>query len=226
MTKEGLTVFFEQEALLSPEGYLIQPDRTRPRYQPGQLEVVDWGGVNIQNEAQGQERDATSVQHRVIEQLQGEGQWDLVIDDHGSGEAADAVFIRRTDHRLEICLAHCKASSEPNPGQRVGDLYELCGQAAKSHKARSEVGLVLKRLLRREKQRQVAGRTGLIAGTASDLVSLLHSARLLDAEVTVLVAQPGLSQANMTQQQAELLACTELYLSETYASRFRVMCSP
>ncbi len=225
MTKEGLTVFFEQEALLSPDGYIIQPDRTRPRYEPQQLEVIDWGGVNIQNEVQGAQRDATSIQFRVIETVNAEADWDVVIDDHGSGEAADVVFLRRDEHRLEIVMAHCKASSAAAPGARVGDLYELCGQAAKSHKARSEVELVLRRILRRERKRQLAGDTGLVVGDAGDLVSLLHSARLFDTDVTVLLAQPGLSRAAMSQSQAELLACTELYLSETYASRFRVLCS-
>jgi hypothetical protein len=225
MTKEGVTVFFEQEALLSPDGYVTQPDRTRPRYEPNQLEVINWEGVNIQNEVQGPQRDVTSIQHRVIENISAESDWDVVIDDHGSGEAADVVFLRRDDHRLEMVMAHCKASGEAAAGARVGDLYELCGQAAKSHKARSEAELVLRRLLRRERKRQSAGTSGLIVGEAKDLVSLLHSARLLDADVTVLIAQPGLSRNAMSQQQAELLACTELYLSETYASRFRVLCS-
>jgi hypothetical protein len=223
MTKEGLTVFFEQEALLSPDGYLTQPDRERPRYDPDQLQAVDWNGVNIRKETQGPERDPTSIQHRVIETLTTEVDWDVVIDDHGPGEAADAVFLRRDGNRLEICMAHCKASSAAAPGARVEDLYELCGQAAKSHKARSEVELVLRRLLRRERKRQALNATGLMVGDANALVSLLQSARLLDADLTVLIAQPGLSRAEMSHQQAELLACTELYLSETYASRFRVM---
>jgi hypothetical protein len=225
MTKDGLSVFFEQEALLSPDGYITQPDRTRPRYEPGRLEVDDWEGINIQNEIQGPARDATSVQFRAIERLRDGTNWDLIIDDHGTGEAADAVLLRRNEHRLEVCMVHCKGSSEANPGARVNDLYELCGQAAKSYKARSEIELVLKRLLRRERKRQAAGATGLIAGTASDLVSLLQTARLLDAQVTVVIVQPGLSQAAMSHEQAELLACTELYLSETYASEFRVLCS-
>jgi superfamily II DNA or RNA helicase len=225
MTNEGLSVFFEQEALLSPDGYITQPDRTRPRYAPEKLEVIDWAGVDIRNETQGEQRDPTSIQFRVIETLAAEEDWNVVLDDHGSGEAADVVFLRRDDHRLEICLAHCKASGETAVGARVGDLYELCGQAVKSYKARSEVDLVLRRLLRREKQRQRNGSTGLIMGTAAELVSILHAARLLDASVTVLVAQPGMSRDQLSHAQAELLACTELYLGETYASSFRVLCS-
>jgi hypothetical protein len=43
--------------------------------------------------------------------------------------------------------------------------------------------------------------------------------------VTVVITQPGLSKAAMTNALAELLGCTELYLSETYNSRLRVICS-
>jgi hypothetical protein len=71
----------------------------------------------------------------------------------------------------------------------------------------------------------VDGRSGLVVGTPTDLLALVNTSRLLDARVTVAIAQPGLSRDQMTNQQAELLACTELYLSETYGSEFRVLCS-
>ena len=51
------------------------------------------------------------------------------------------------------------------------------------------------------------------------------TARLLDTDVSVLIAQPGLSKTATTNAQAELLASTELYLNETYSSRLRVLCS-
>ena len=225
MTSAGLTVFFEKEALLSPDGYLMQPDRTRPRYSADELNVVDWDGVNIQLEVQGPDRDPQSIQHRAIELLRAEAEWDVIVDDHGSGEAADIVLLRREDQTLRVCLVHCKGAGGAAPGARVGDLYEVCGQATKSYKARSDVELVMRKLLRRETKRQQAGATGFITGTASDLIRLLQTARLLDADVTVVIAQPGLSKAAMTNPQAELLACTELYLNETYSSRLRVLCS-
>jgi superfamily II DNA or RNA helicase len=225
MTSEGMTIFFEQEALLSPDGYLIQPDRTRPRFSPDALDVIDWSGINLRKEIQGASRDTDSIQHRVIDLIGSEREWDVIIDDHGKGEAADVVFLKREDQTLEVCMAHCKGSGATTPGARIGDLYEVCGQATKSYKARSEIDLVLRKLLRRERKRQREGRSGLVVGTSTDLLALVNTSRLLDPDVTVAVAQPGVSRAQMTNQQAELLACTELYLSETYSSRFRVLCS-
>lgn len=225
MEEIGMTVYFEAEALLSPDGYLIQPDRSRPRYPTDRLEAVDWTGVDIRKESQGAERSPDSVQHRVAEVLGGEAAWEIVLDDDGKGEIADLVLFRRDGGRLEILLAHCKFSGADSPGARVGDLYEVCGQAVKCHKARSDVESLLRRAIRRETRRQVQGRSGLLVGSADVLHSILDECWRLDPVVTVLIAQPGVSKASLSREQAELLGCTELYLSETYGTRFRVLCS-
>ena len=225
MSEEGMTVFFEKEAYLGPDGYLIQPDRSRMRFDPASLEVIDWTGVNIRKESQGPGRDVDSVQHRVIQQLAAEADWEVIIDDDGSGEIADIVMLRRDGRLLDVVLAHCKFSGADNPGARLNDLYQVCGQAMKSHKARSDIELILKKLLRREGNRARNGHPGFVKGEARELMSILEEARLLDARVTVVIAQPGLSAAQLTVALSELIGCTQLYLSETYNSGFRVLCS-
>ena len=193
MTKNGMTVFFEKEAILSPDGYIVQPDRSRPLFEPAHLESIDWTGVNIRRESQGRDRDPGSVQHHVIQKLAGEADWEVIIDDDGPGEIADIVMLRREDRFLNVLLAHCKFSSGDRPGRRLSDLYQVCGQAVKSHKARSEIELVLQKLLRRERNRAQRGFTGFMKGDEQELLSILEEARLLDARVTVVIAQPGLS---------------------------------
>lgn len=225
MTEMGMTIFFEQEAVLSPDGYLIQPDRTRPKFDVAALETIAWEGINIQKESQGPNRDVDSIQHHVVELLSGEADWEVILDDDGKGEVADIVCLRRNDRVLTIALAHCKYSHGPAAGARLSDLYEVCGQAVKSHKARSEAELMLRKLLRREKNRATKGRTGFIKGQVSDLLAILQAARLLDVRVTVIIAQPGLSKGAATNPLFELLGCTQLYLSETYNSKLRVLCS-
>lgn len=225
MSRVGLTVYFEEEALLSPDGYLLQPDRERPKFATDRLEVIDWTGVDIRKESQGSGRDPASVQARVAQVLGAEAPWEVVLDDDGTGEIADLVFMRRVNGRLEILLAHCKYSKGLTPGARLGDLYEVCGQAAKCHKARSDAELTVRRAIRRETARQAKGIDGLMAGTMEMLYSIRDECWRLDPIVTVVAAQPGLSKAKMSTQQAELLGCVDLYLSETYGSRFRVLCS-
>lgn len=225
MTQVGMTVYFEAEALLSPDGYLLQPDRERPRIDVARLEACDWSGVDLRKESQGPDRDPDSVQFRVAEILGGEADWEVLLDDDGTGEIADLVLLRRDQNRLVMLLAHCKYSGADAPGARVGDLYEVCGQAVKSHKARSDVEATLRRAIRRETKRQEKGLDGFMVGSMDVLHSILDDCWRLDPDVTVLVAQPGLSRSAMSLAQSELLGCTDLYLGETYGSRFRVLCS-
>lgn len=225
MTGTGMTVYFEAEALLSPDGYLLQPDRARPRFPTDRLEPVDWTGIDIRKESQGPDRAADSVQFRTAEVLAAEAEWEVILDDDGKGEVADLLFVRRDGHKLKITLAHCKFSGEDQPGARVGDLYEVCGQAAKCHKAKADVELTLRRAIRREQSRRAKGRDGVLAGTLDRLCDIHDECWKLDPEVTVVVTQPGLSAAGMSGAQGELLGCIDLYLSETYGSHFRVLCS-
>jgi superfamily II DNA or RNA helicase len=225
MNSQGLTVYFEQEALVSPLGYFLQPDRSRPRFPRDDLEPVSWDGTNIRAESQGPDRDATSVQFRAIELLRAEAEWDIVIDDDGPGETADIVLLKVDDGALRVVLCHCKYSGGDSPGSRVGDLYEVCGQSQKSYKARSEIELILKKLIRREQHRHAANRPGLIVGDLDGLLDVLDRVHVLDVALTVVIAQPGLSKGQMSIPQAELLACTAHYLSDTYGSRLRVLCS-
>jgi len=225
MTLEGITIYFEQEALVTPAGYFLQPKRSRARYAREKLESVDWSGIDLRKESQGPERDESSVQYRTIELLVQEAEWTIVLDDDGPGESADVVLMRAEDHLLQVQLVHCKYSSDDSPGARVADLYEVCGQSQKSFKARSEMELVLQKLIRRERHRNAKGDSGLVVGDLDDLLDILARVHVLDVSLTVIIAQPGLSQQLMSNAQAELLACTELYLGETYGSQLRVLCS-
>lgn len=226
MTSVGMTVYFEQEALLAPDGYFLQPDRSRPRFPIERLEAIDWSGINIRKESQGTNRATDSVQFRVSEVLAAEEDWELILDDDGTGEVADLVFMRRHDRQLQVLLVHCKFSAGDHPGARVGDLYEVCGQAVKSYKSKSDIEKTLQRLLSRELKRNSRGQSGFLVGSLSTLRSIISESWRYDPTVTVLVAQPGLSRSTASLQQNELLGCVDLFLSETYGSRFRVICSP
>ncbi len=225
MSDIGLTVFFENEALLSPDGYILQPDRSRPRFPESRLEALDWSGVDIRKESQGPHRDKDSVQNRVAEILALQQKWEVIVDDDGTREVADLVFLRREGQKLHVLLVHCKFSHGDAPGARLADLYEVCGQAVKCYKARSDIELTIKRVVRRERRRQSNGCPGILGGSMDLLLDIQRDAWRLDPVVTVAVAQPGLSTKLMSLAQSELLGCVDLYLSEAYGSGFRVLCS-
>jgi hypothetical protein len=107
-----------------------------PYYDSAKIQVWDWSGVNLRSESQGREKDQASIQARVIRELRAKD-YRVIMDDDGKGEIADVVAIRLDSDRdaptsIEVELYHCKYSHDAEPGQRIGDLYEVCGQAQKS----------------------------------------------------------------------------------------------
>lgn len=226
LNEHGVIVHFEKEAVLSEDGELLQPDRESPRFSKDALQVGDWKGVDITKESQGSDRRKDTVQHRTIKILSEEEQWDIIMDDDGKGEVADIVFLRSSETEVHMLLGHCKFSGSPKPGCRLSDLYTVCGQAVKSHKAKSEFEAVLQKLLRREQgRRDRHGTTGFVKGNRKKLFELANRCRFLRPSVTVLIAQPGLSKAHINNPASELLGCTDHYLSDTCASNLRVLCS-
>ncbi len=223
----GLTLLFEQDAVVVPPGLLLKPNRELPPYDPEELTVVDWTGVNLQVESQGADKKPDSIQRRTIEHIRSIAAWDVVVDDDGPGEIADIVAIRVDGRELKICLVHCKYSSRDFPGARIDDLYDVCGQAQKSVRARRSVPSFFRNLIRREKRRYArVGRSGFEIGHAQKLYELEDSARLLKPSLKIMIAQPGLSKSKVSQPQLELLASTSVYLHETFNAAFEVLCSP
>jgi superfamily II DNA or RNA helicase len=225
LERDGLTMYFEDETTVERGGLLLRPDRTIEPFPTNKLTPVDWMGVDIKKESQGRDRDPASIQHRMIQRVIAERDWDVVIDDDGAGEAADIVAIATDAVGMLIKLVHCKYSSENTPGARVADLYELCGQAHKSNVWKNAPRL-LDHLVRRERDRRTNHHhSGFELGDDITLRSLQHRARAVRARLEVTVVQPGLSAAKVSPAQLQLLACAETYLYETATAPLEVICS-
>lgn len=207
----------------------------KTKYAPYQREKIiawDWRGVDLRKEAQGPAKDKESIQFRVISALKDCGP-DVIIDDDGSGEAADVVSVRVIDERsarrwIEVEFYHCKYSKR-EPGQRIKDLYEVCGQAQKSirwmysHEKRTEL---FTHLLRRDANAVGRGqRTRFEVGDRERLQVIREMSRSCPTKLNIHIAQPGLSRANATIEQLELLSVTENHLMETYQLLFGVIAS-
>lgn len=224
-SRHGIRVLMSGDAIIEPPGLLLQPNRLLPPWPPSRLNPVDWGGVNIRKESWGKERDPATVQGRMMK-LVLDGEWDVVIDDDGPGEVADIVALREIDGTLIARLVHCKFSSEDEPGGRIKDLYELAGQAERSAGWRRNFEKMIPRLIKRERHRAVADNTGLVRGTIEDLQRLFERSLQLRPILNIAMAQPGLSAGSVSQNQLELLASVDVYVSETAMSSVEVLCSP
>lgn len=225
LSKANPFVIFEDQLVLAEQGYFLRPDLERRLFDREEIEVFDWTGINLRKESQTSERHQDSIQYRAISLIDQQVEWDIIIDDDGPGELADAVFIRRAADELHVLLVHCKFSSLPSPGARITDLYEVCGQAMKMNRAKSLPELLTKRLLRREQTRQANGRSGLIKGSARDLANLVRDARLFDLKISVGIVQPGMSKARASEDMLALLGATDRFLIDTFGQQLRVIAS-
>lgn len=223
LTRHGLLVTFEDEIVLVEQGFMLRPSRERRLFPADSIEVLDWDGVDIRRESQGTERDPATVQFRTIEALASEDEWELVIDDDGTGELADIVLLRRDNDVLRVLLVHCKYSSEATPGHRIKDLYDVCGQAMKMNRAKSLPELLLRRLLRREQHRQQQGTSGLVVGDIGKLGEVVREARYRQLDARVAIVQPGISRAQISDDMRALLGGTERFLADTFGMRLRVI---
>lgn len=223
--------FSDGSSLTGCEYVELPPDSLQP-FAANRLVPGDWGGIDITKESQGESRDPTTVQFRVIEMLLNDDRYEIVFDDDGSGEAADVlgIYVQTVSDRkvITIDLFHCKFSGGA-PGARIDDLYVVCGQAQRStswmanHERRTEL---FAHLLRREVKRTDANRASRFQkGNLDTLRRLYEMSRRCEVRLTVTVVQPGLSAKAASRPQLLLLAVTERYLSDTYEIPFKVICS-
>jgi superfamily II DNA or RNA helicase len=203
-------------------------------YDSGRLQALDWSGVDIRAESQGEARLAGTIQHNIIERLQRNPAYEVIFDDDGSNEAADVVAItvdrsNPTVPRIEVELYHLKYAGG-EPGRRLEDLYVVCGQAQRStswlanHGRRTELFTHL--LSRNDRRVQRGAPTRFERGTEELLLQIREMSRRSDVKLRVYLVQPGLSKAQASEGQLMLLAVTERYLSDTYEIPFSIMCSP
>jgi len=190
-------------------------------------EIVDV----IKKESQGERKEPDSIQARVISTFMN-GDYEMIIDDDGKGEAADVVTIKligdaAAPSGIDVEFYHCKYSLAAASGRRIEDLYKVCGQAQKSiawmssHDKRTDL---FTHLLRREARRQEAeGASRYEKGDSELLLAIREMSRLCPVSLKIYIVQPGLSKTQATREQLELLSVTDTYLMETYRLPFGVI---
>jgi superfamily II DNA or RNA helicase len=217
-------IWFADGSCLKGNEYVELRKRAEP-FDRGRIEEWDWTGTSIRKESQGPMRDATAVQFRVIAEQKRKA-FTVIMDDDDSGESADVVAITEQASHIEIEFWHCKFSTEDNPGHRVKELYEVCGQAQKSirwlERPKDLCNRLMKRSAIRFRDRQS---TRYEQGSDADLIRIREKVDSQRVSLRINIVQPGLSKALASLEQLELLAVTENYLMETFQIPFGVIAS-
>lgn len=221
-------LFLEGDRMITADDKLLEPRYDRRPFDQEQMTPLDWLDVDHHVESQGPDRRPDSVQNYMARHLQEHYDLDLLIDDDGSGEAADLVGLHIQDEELHVVLTHCKYSTGENPGARLPDLYELCGQAIRGAKWRQSGALPLLRHLdtRAQRYHQRTGKSPFMIGTLNDLYKLMAIAPQLRPRFHTILAQPGLSIAAATDEHLRLLGGAESYVYAVTRGTFHVYCSP
>lgn len=226
MNNHKPTLFLSNDTLITGNDRLL---RTRTDVEPfdrTHLTPLPWTGVNIRVESQGVERRPDSIQAYVSNVLRKEQSFDVLIDDDRSGEAADLVGLRAQDDKLIVTLVHCKFSAKDQPGGRVADLYEVCGQATRSARWRSNKPLFVHLDRRARAYYRRTGGNAFEVGDLETLLRLANRAPYLYPRFVTIIAQPGLSAALCTTEQLRLLAGTEMHVRAVTKGPLRVLTSP
>jgi hypothetical protein len=191
---------------------------TRLDFPRDRLEEWNWAGVDIQKEARPSlTTGLVNVQARVEAEVQRTSGASFIFNDDGSGELADLVVIEEAGGGVEVTLYHCKYSAEPTAGARVKDLYEVCGQGLKSARRRRKEDVVTHLQRRFASGRAVRG----------DLIELARLERLHSPwRFRVVLVQPGVSKAGVSDFMLEILAGTDGYLVGQGFEPSRFVCSP
>lgn len=204
---------------------LVKVTAASPVFNKEYIHVWNWNGIDIHKESQGIERDKQSIQYRVIQNLKSTDQFDVIFDDDDAGEVADVVTITDKMDEIHIQFYHCKYAHGENPGSRVADLYEVCGQAEKSIKWCQEPSAIIDRLMKRESSRVQSGGTRFEVGSLRKLREIKNKMRVFPTNIEIFVVQPGIDSSTLTDDMLRILSGSASYLMDTYSIHLQVICS-
>lgn len=215
--------FIDQSTL---EGnYLVKITASPPPFNMNRMIPWKWDETNIQKESQGIERAKQSIQYRVIHDLISRNNYDVIFDDDSSGEIADIISIYERGEKILVELYHCKYSHGDNPGARIIDLYEVCGQAEKSVRWCQSHSAIIEHMIKREAKRVQLGGTRFEIGNLRKLKEIKNKMRVFPTTFLIFIVQPGINASAMTDDMRRILAGTVSYLMDTYSINLQVICS-
>ena len=206
LNSNPITVYTaEFSSIRGAEIFRTDPTTFQP-FDHAKLLPMDWTGVNIEREfwPDNEEHEERSIHEHLLQHLDTIAP-EVVLYDHRTGEVADIVTAATRNNRTVFAFYHVKGSSAPAPGQRVKDVYEVCGQIIKS------VGYINNLDGLAEKLRvRLAGGSRLRQGTRGNLDQLFQQARQRGCTFELKLVQPGLT-TELSAANANVLAATNDY---------------
>ena len=194
------------------------------RFDPERIFPVAWTdeGAEITAEFPTDMRnlDGRLTIHEFLESHLDEPETPILVYDHRAGEIADFVAFAETPSEVTVRFYHCKGSGGPKPGDRVGDVYEVCGQVLKSIVWFKSPDELLEKLRKR-----LRGGSRFVKGDPPTLGGILERAKRKNVRYEVVLVQPGISKSGLSEKQTNVLAAANDFLKNVRGEKLTVMAS-
>ncbi|AUM13475.1 DEAD/DEAH box helicase [Ketobacter alkanivorans] len=202
------------DGAFSYNAHIVHVSQNIGLYDRGEIVSFDWTGTNIRKESMGYEREQTSIQWRWFTEIQDD--YDVIINDDDKGESADLVGLKIIDDCILLTLIHCKYSGADEPGARLKDLYEVCGQAQRCIRWKHlNLNYLYHHIKHREQQWRSRGYSRFLKGTIKDLVAMKERSRTTPIRFGVVIVQPGIDVSQINDEGLKLLGSTALFIKKT-----------
>lgn len=192
------------------------------------LEPWDWGATKIHQESMRAERRKDSVQGFTFDKIA--SHYSIVFDDDGNGEIADLIAIRECGDAIHVDLYHCKfcpmTRGNAEPGARVEDVYEVCGQASRSVKWLGSGDKLFNRLLDRYQKSLEKGFDRILKGAPEQLEILRNKCHDHELIFKFVIVQPAISAKKVSSEQLAVLGTSYSYIKSISGSDIKVIVSP
>lgn len=216
------TIWFQDNSKMYNDLFFLFNYKS-PIFDIEKIIPYNWDGVDITKESQKKTKREDSIQYRILEGLKEEPEYNIIFDDDDANEASDIIAIKgyESEHnKLIFELYHCKFSSKEEPGGRLKDLYEVCGQAQRSYHWRHNAMELLNHMNRRNSNRLAQGNpTRFEKGGDHELLIIQNMllSNYCDIEFHIYVVQPGIDKSKLdnNSEMLSLLGATDLLLKRT-----------
>ena len=197
-------------------------DEDREPWPTDELVIIDWPSFNVDIEKEfwkenEQKNGKLSIHDHLCVHLNFDPH-KVVVYDHGTGEIADVVTLHIVDGHICVTLYHVKGSCGAQPGDRVDDVYEVCGQVIKSL-----IWLKTPKDLRKKLRDRLGKKSKCLKGTLDEIEELFERGREIGFRFRLAIVQPGFSKKQMTEKQGEVLAAASHYLKHAGIEKLLVL---
>ena len=192
-----------------------------------QLGNLDWRGANVPINKEINASGLNVANPASVQDLVGKtliaSDADVVFYDHGTGEMADFLSFLEKDGTLEVALYHCKGAGGENPGDRVDDAYEVCGQVVKCLIWLKNKAILRQKILERDESRT---ESTFLKGNRNDVLRVLADDSAVKINYCIFLVQPGISITDISNKIKHVLGAASDYVQRSAGAKLHLLGSP